>query len=129
MYIAAAVLGVILALVSLAAGAPKALLKGEVSAWLQSRMGLSAGFVRFIGLAEVVATVGLVVGLFWQPLGIAAAVGMPSRWSVRSSSMPGRGTMPTPRTGWSAASESVAKSAGGPARQDVPSGRHRADLP
>ncbi|MFF3663807.1 DoxX family protein [Streptomyces olivochromogenes] len=76
MYIAAAVLSVILALVSLAAGTPKALLKGDVPAGLQSHMGLSAGFVRFIGLAEVAATVGLVIGLFWQPLGIAAAVGM-----------------------------------------------------
>ncbi|MDQ1042607.1 DoxX family protein [Streptomyces sp. V4I2] len=75
MYIAAAVLSVILALVALAAGAPKAQLKGDVSAGLQSHMGLSAGFVRFIGLAEVAAAVGLVVGLFWQPLGIAAAVG------------------------------------------------------
>ncbi|MEV0219696.1 DoxX family protein [Streptomyces sp. NPDC050704] len=75
MYIAAAVLSVLLALVSLAAGAPKVLLKGDVSAGLQSHMGLSAGFVRFIGLAEAAAAVGLVVGLFWQPLGIAAAVG------------------------------------------------------
>lgn len=75
MYIAAAVLSVLLALVALAAGMPKALLKGDVSAGLQSHMGLSAGFVRFIGLAEVAAAVGLVVGLFWQPLGIAAAVG------------------------------------------------------
>ncbi|MFD8007888.1 DoxX family protein [Streptomyces mirabilis] len=76
MYVAAAVLSVILALVSLAAGAPKAMLKGDVPAGLQSHMGLSAGFVRFIGLAEVAATVGLVIGLFWQPLGIAAALGM-----------------------------------------------------
>lgn len=75
MYIAAAVLSVLLALMALAAGAPKALLKGDVSAGLQSHMGLSAGFVRFIGLAETAAAVGLVVGLFWQPLGIAAAVG------------------------------------------------------
>ncbi|MFI1035418.1 DoxX family protein [Streptomyces sp. NPDC020951] len=75
MYIAAAVLSVLLALVAVAAGVPKALLKGDVSAGLRSHMGLSAGFVRFIGLAEVAAAVGLVVGLFWQPLGIAAAVG------------------------------------------------------
>ncbi|MGP4048916.1 DoxX family protein [Streptomyces sp. 2A115] len=75
MYIAAAVLSVLLALVALAAGAPKVLLKGDVSAGLQSHMGLSAAFVRFIGLAESAAAVGLVVGLFWQPLGIAAAVG------------------------------------------------------
>lgn len=38
-------------------------------------MGLSAGLVRSIGLAEVAAAVGLIVGLFWQPLGIAAAIG------------------------------------------------------
>jgi uncharacterized membrane protein YphA (DoxX/SURF4 family) len=75
MYIAAAILSVLLALVTLVAGAPKALLKGDVSAGLQSHMGLSAGMVRFIGLAEVAAAVGLVVGLFSQPLGIAAAIG------------------------------------------------------
>jgi hypothetical protein len=75
MYITAAVLSVLLALVALAAGTPKAMLKGDVSAGLQSHMGLSAGLVRFIGLAEAAAAVGLVVGLFWQPLGIAAAVG------------------------------------------------------
>ncbi len=75
MYITAAVLSVLLAAVALAAGVPKCVLKGEVSAGLQSHMGLSAGLVRFIGLAEVAATVGLIVGLFWQPLGIAAAIG------------------------------------------------------
>ncbi|MGP4088246.1 DoxX family protein [Streptomyces sp. KR55] len=75
MYITAAVLSVLLALVTLAAGAPKSLLKGDVSAGLQSHMGLSTGLVRFIGLAEVAAAVGLIVGLFWQPLGIAAAIG------------------------------------------------------
>ncbi|MFE9650727.1 DoxX family protein [Streptomyces sp. NPDC006365] len=75
MYVTAAILSVLLALVALAAGAPKALLKGDVSAGLQSHLGLSAGLVRFIGLAEVAAAVGLIVGLFWQPLGIAAAMG------------------------------------------------------
>ncbi|MFJ8113661.1 DoxX family protein [Streptomyces sp. NPDC096132] len=76
MYVTAAILSALLALGSLAAGAPKALLKGDVPAALQSHMGLSAGFVRFIGLAEVAAAAGLVVGLFWQPLGIAAATGL-----------------------------------------------------
>ncbi|MFD7440908.1 DoxX family protein [Streptomyces sp. NPDC059909] len=75
MYVTAAVLSVLLALVTLAAGAPKAVLKGDVSAALQSHMGLSARVVRLVGLAEVSATAGLVVGLFWQPLGIAAAIG------------------------------------------------------
>jgi uncharacterized membrane protein YphA (DoxX/SURF4 family) len=75
MHIAATVLSILLAFIALAAGAPKLVLKGT-SAQLQSHMGLSAGLVRFIGLAEVAATVGLVVGLFWRPLGVAAAVGL-----------------------------------------------------
>ncbi|GAA4846054.1 DoxX family protein [Kitasatospora terrestris] len=74
MSVAATVLSVLLALVSLAAGAPKTLLKGPASAGLQ-QAGLSAGLIRFIGLAEVAAVVGLVVGVFWAPLGIAAAIG------------------------------------------------------
>ncbi|MDT0344495.1 DoxX family protein [Streptomyces litchfieldiae] len=75
MYVTAAILSVVLALVSLAAGVPKLLLKGDVPVKLQEHMGLSAGLVRLIGVAEVAAAGGLVVGLFWQPLGIAAAVG------------------------------------------------------
>lgn len=97
MYITAAILSVILALVSLAAGAPKALLKGDVPAGLQSHMGLSAGFVRFIGLAEVAAAVGLVIGLFWQPLGIAAAVGMTITLVGAVVFHARAGTMSTPR--------------------------------
>ncbi|MCQ4122337.1 DoxX family protein [Rhodococcus tibetensis] len=75
MHIAAAVLSVLLGLATLASGAPKALLKGDVPAMLQSHMGLSSGLVRFIGLAEVAAAVGLAIGLFWQPIGVAAAIG------------------------------------------------------
>jgi uncharacterized membrane protein YphA (DoxX/SURF4 family) len=75
MYIAAAILSILLAAVALAAGAPKVVLKGSTPAHLQSHMGLSPGLVRFIGLAEVSAAAGLIVGLFWRPLGIAAAVG------------------------------------------------------
>jgi uncharacterized membrane protein YphA (DoxX/SURF4 family) len=74
MYIAVEILSVLLAFVALAAGAPKLVLKGP-SGQLQSHMGLSPALVRFIGVAEVLAAVGLIVGLFWRPLGIAAAVG------------------------------------------------------
>ncbi|MGD1221997.1 DoxX family protein [Streptomyces krungchingensis] len=75
MYPTAAIFSVLLALVTLAAGAPKILLKGAESAALQSRMGLSTDLIRFIGLAEVAAAGGLLIGLSWQPLGIAAAIG------------------------------------------------------
>ncbi|MGW7264447.1 DoxX family protein [Streptomyces sp. NPDC054842] len=75
MYIAAVILSVLLALFSLAAGAPKAQLKGDVPEGLVAK-GLSSGLVRFIGLSEVAAGFGLLAGIWWQPLGIAAAIGM-----------------------------------------------------
>ncbi|MEU9168688.1 DoxX family protein [Streptomyces sp. NPDC048420] len=75
MFVFAAVLSVLLAVVGLAAGLPKALLKGSIPAQLQSPGGLSAPLVRFIGLAELAAAAGLLAGLFWQPIGVAAALG------------------------------------------------------
>ncbi|MGV9706887.1 DoxX family protein [Streptomyces sp. NPDC003483] len=75
MYIAAVILSVLLALVSLAAGVPKAQLKGDVPDGLVAK-GLSSAQVRLVGLAELAAGAGLVAGIWWQPLGIAAALGM-----------------------------------------------------
>lgn len=77
MYIAAASLSALLAPVSLSAGAPKTVLKGDVPAQLRSHMGLSPALVRFIGVAEVAAAGGLVAGLFWRPPGVAAALVSP----------------------------------------------------
>lgn len=75
MFIAAVILSLIVAVAAVGAGMPKVLLKGDVPTQLQQHFGLSEGLVRFIGLAELAAAVGLVIGLFWQPLGIAAAAG------------------------------------------------------
>ncbi|ANJ12031.1 MULTISPECIES: DoxX family protein [Streptomyces] len=75
MYIAAVILSALLALVSLAAGAPKAQLKGRVPDELVAK-GLGPGLVRLTGLAEVAAAAGLVAGIWWQPVGITAAAGL-----------------------------------------------------
>ncbi|MGW0926983.1 DoxX family protein, partial [Streptomyces sp. NPDC002755] len=75
MFISAAVLSMVLAVVALAAGLPKALLKGSIPTQLQTPGGLSAPLVRLIGLAELGAAAGLLTGLFWQPIGVAAATG------------------------------------------------------
>ncbi|MCX6471279.1 DoxX family protein [Williamsia herbipolensis] len=75
MFITAVILSVVLALVSLGAGAPKALLKGPAVEQLSGR-GLSASLIRFIGGAEVAGAAGLLIGLAWHPLGIAAAIGL-----------------------------------------------------
>ncbi len=65
MFVFAAVLSVLLAVVGLAAGLPKALLKGSIPAQLQSPGGFSAPLVRFIGLAELAAAAGLIAGTFF----------------------------------------------------------------
>jgi uncharacterized membrane protein YphA (DoxX/SURF4 family) len=76
MSVAAIILSVLLALACLGAGIPKALLSGDAPKQLQEHMNISSGLVRFIGLAEVAAAAGLIIGIWWRPLGIAAAIGM-----------------------------------------------------
>ncbi|WP_068269343.1 DoxX family protein [Aldersonia kunmingensis] len=73
MQFAAVVCSVILALTALAYGLPELQTRGLVTKFLLSR-GLSANVVRGLGLANLVGVVGLMVGLFWLPAGIAAAV-------------------------------------------------------
>ncbi|MGZ8177826.1 DoxX family protein [Williamsia sp. SKLECPSW1] len=75
MTIVAIILSIVVALISAGAGAPKAALKGPATEQLTAR-GLSANLVRFIGAAEVAGAIGLLIGLAWQPLGIAAAIGL-----------------------------------------------------
>ncbi|MFD3586661.1 DoxX family protein [Streptomyces sp. NPDC058683] len=41
-----------------------------------STLGLSYGVLPFLGVAQIAGAGGLVVGLRWAPLGVAAAVGL-----------------------------------------------------
>ncbi|MER7334746.1 MULTISPECIES: DoxX family protein [unclassified Micromonospora] len=68
-------LTVILAAVFLSTALPK--LTGQ--AQMRERMehlGVSPGLTRVLGVLEIAAVVGLLLGLLWAPLGIAAAVGL-----------------------------------------------------
>jgi hypothetical protein len=68
-------LTLILASVMLAVAVPK--LTGQ--AQMRERMahlGVSAGLTRLIGGLEIAAVVGLLLGLLWAPIGVAAAVGL-----------------------------------------------------
>ena len=76
MAIFADILSVLLAFAALGAGVPKISLKGGVPKLLQEHLGVSAALTRLIGLAEAAAGIALVVGIFWHPLGIAAAAGL-----------------------------------------------------
>lgn len=73
MEIVAIVCSVVLAVVALGYGIPKAQLRGELWTLMRSR-GLSAPAVRATGVFELLAVVGLMAGLFWTPAGIVASV-------------------------------------------------------
>ncbi|SCL14192.1 DoxX-like family protein [Micromonospora nigra] len=75
MRIAIITLTVILASVFLAVAVPK--LTGQ--AQMRDRMshlGVSAGLTRLLGVLEIAAVVGLLLGLLWWPVGVAAAIGV-----------------------------------------------------
>lgn len=72
MQFAAVICSVILALTALAYGIPELQTRGLVTKFLLSR-GLSANVVRALGLTNLLGVIGLMVGLFWLPAGIAAS--------------------------------------------------------
>jgi hypothetical protein len=72
MQTAAVICSVILALTALAFGIPEVQTRGLAATFLLNR-GVSATVVRSLGVANLLAVVGLMVGLFWLPAGIAAA--------------------------------------------------------
>lgn len=68
-----------LTLILVAVLASVALPKLTGQAQMRERMahlGVSSGLTRLLGILEVAAIVGLLVGLFWMPLGVAAAIGL-----------------------------------------------------
>jgi len=75
MFIAAAVLSVLLALAFAGASLPKLSGKDAMAAQLHN-LGVSAGFMRVIGALEALGAAGLIVGLWIGVLGVAAATGL-----------------------------------------------------
>ncbi|RKN41179.1 DoxX family protein [Streptomyces hoynatensis] len=75
MAVTSLVMSIVLAALILMSGAPK-VAQQERMVTNAEHLGYSAAAFRNIGLLEVAAAAGLIVGLFWKPLGIAAAVGL-----------------------------------------------------
>jgi uncharacterized membrane protein YphA (DoxX/SURF4 family) len=75
MFIATLVLSALLALVFLGAGISK-ITKNKMMVEAATSHGFTVGQYQLIGVAEVAGAAGLVIGLWWAPLGIAAAVGL-----------------------------------------------------
>ncbi|MFI6360548.1 DoxX family protein [Streptomyces sp. NPDC050743] len=75
MFTTTVILSALLALGFAAAGLPKALTQPSAAADAD-RMGYSTTAFRAIGLLELAGAVGVVVGLWYWPLGVAAAGGL-----------------------------------------------------
>jgi uncharacterized membrane protein YiaA len=69
------VLTVILAAVFVATAVPKFTGQRRMREQMD-HIGVSVGLTKIIGGLELAAVVGLIVGLYWAPAGIAAAVGL-----------------------------------------------------
>ncbi|MEW1718992.1 DoxX family protein [Streptomyces sp. NPDC093109] len=75
MFIATVILSALLAVVYAAAGSSK-LPDRPKNTEMAAHIGLPPGRLRVIGLLEIAAAAGLLIGLFWAPLGAAAAAGL-----------------------------------------------------
>jgi hypothetical protein len=75
MFIAYAVVAVLLA-VALVASARAKLVRNEKLTTGMAELGVRGRMLDFLAACEIAGAVGLVAGLFFAPLGIAAAVGV-----------------------------------------------------
>lgn len=75
MYIAAAVVSALFAAALLISARSK-LVKGEAVIAGMAKVGVPADKLWLLGAAEIAGAVGLVVGLLWWPIGVAAAIGL-----------------------------------------------------
>ena len=75
MFIAAVIVSSLLAAALLASGFSK-LRKDSRQLQLIGAIGFPKDKMWLLGVAEIAGTIGLVAGLFWSPIGIAAAIGL-----------------------------------------------------
>ncbi|GGN92053.1 hypothetical protein GCM10010112_78840 [Actinoplanes lobatus] len=75
MSVVSTTLSILLAVVFLSLGLAK-LFGAKPIRETSERIGVPFPFLRFVGVLEVSAAVGLLIGLAWKPLGVAAAIGL-----------------------------------------------------
>lgn len=75
MFIAALIVSVLLGLAFLGAGVAKLRPAEPVTGTLET-LGVTPGLQRVIGALEVLGGIGLAVGLWLEPLGLLAAIGL-----------------------------------------------------
>ena len=75
MFIAAAIVSSLLALALLASGRGKLVRDPQVMK-IMTKVGVPDDKLWLLAAAEIAGAVGLVAGLFWWPIGVAAATGV-----------------------------------------------------
>lgn len=75
MFVAAAIVSTLLALALLASGRGKLVRDPQVMQ-VMTRVGVPEDKLWLLATAEIAGAVGLVAGLFWWPVGVAAATGV-----------------------------------------------------
>ena len=75
MFIATVIVSALLALVLLASAASKLSRQAALITQLTG-LGVPASVISLLGALEIAGALGLVAGLFWAPIGIAAAIGV-----------------------------------------------------
>ena len=75
MFVITGLLSVLLA-VAMAASAARKASPGKDSLVLRDRLGVPPGLWSALGVPEALAAAGLLLGLRWAPLGVAAAIGV-----------------------------------------------------
>ena len=75
MFIAAAIVSSLLA-AALIVSARGKLVKDERIVTVMTKVGVPPDKVWLLAVAEFAGAVGLIVGLFWWPIGVAAAIGV-----------------------------------------------------
>ncbi len=76
MFVAYTVVAVLLALMLPMSARLKLIQDKRIVDGIHGRLGVPLGLFPFLAACEIAAAVGLVVGIWWAPLGIAAAVGL-----------------------------------------------------
>lgn len=75
MFIATVVVACLLAVGLIGSGRAK-LVKDPAIMQNMAKVGVPENNVRLLAVAEIAGAIGLLVGLFWWPLGVAAAIGV-----------------------------------------------------
>ncbi|MET7992145.1 DoxX family protein [Amycolatopsis sp. NPDC005232] len=75
MYIATIIVSAVLALLLVLSGRGK-LVKDEMQMATMSKVGFPADKLWLLAAAEFAGAAGLIAGLFWWPIGVAAAIGV-----------------------------------------------------